>query len=121
METIALLKYLLPEYLVTYFDIVRAETKDPKDDESPLSIYFEEKNQVPTEYIVSDYHSKGFMPEIVIEDFPLRGHPVRLHIKRRRWEHKSNKNIIQRDWNLVAKGTRLTADFANFLKEISRY
>ena len=120
MELLSLLKYLLPEYLVSYFDIVQAKTKDPKDEESPLSIYFEEKNLVPTEYVASDYHSKGFMAEIVIEDFPLRGRPVRLHIKRRRWTHKTTEQIIQRDWTLVAKGTRLTADFANFLKEISR-
>ncbi|KFE96969.1 transposase, partial [Chryseobacterium luteum] len=30
-------------------------------------------------------------------------------------------HIVQRDWNLIAKGTRMTSDFAEFLKKISRY
>nr|MDQ8213604.1 transposase [Mariniflexile sp. KMM 9835] len=29
--------------------------------------------------------------------------------------------IIKRDWNLVAQGTRMTSEFAAFLKDISRY
>ncbi|MGL5262175.1 MAG: ISAon1 family transposase N-terminal region protein, partial [Bacteroides sp.] len=41
--------------------------------------------------------------------------------KRRRWLNKSTGQLVQRDWSLVAKGTRLTAEFASFLKEINRY
>jgi hypothetical protein len=29
--------------------------------------------------------------------------------------------IVQRDWNLVSKGSRMTEEFAAFLKEISRF
>ena len=43
-----------------------------------------------------------------------------LHIKRRRWTNKANGEIIKRDWTLVAKGTRMTQEFATFLKEINR-
>ncbi|MDN3607082.1 ISAon1 family transposase N-terminal region protein, partial [Kaistella yonginensis] len=46
---------------------------------------------------------------------------VKLHIKRRRWTDKNSGKILQRDWNLIAKGTRMTTDFAEFLKKISRY
>jgi hypothetical protein len=65
--------------------------------------------------------SKGVVPEITVDDFPLRGKTVKLHIKRRRWTDTKNDNIIQRDWSLIAKGTRMTQDFAEFLKKISRY
>jgi hypothetical protein len=34
---------------------------------------------------------------------------------------KEKEVLVQRDWNLVAQGTRMTSDFAAFLKEISRY
>jgi tRNA A58 N-methylase Trm61 len=44
---------------------------------------------------------------------------VKLHIKRRRWTDKNSAEILQRDWNLIAKGTRMTQDFAEFLKKIS--
>jgi len=61
--------------------------------------------------------SKGFVPEITVDDFSLRGKSVKLHIKRRRWTDTKTGNIIQRDWNLIAKGTHMTQDFAEFLKK----
>ncbi|WP_449618994.1 ISAon1 family transposase N-terminal region protein [Sphingobacterium rhinopitheci] len=58
---------------------------------------------------------------MTIQDFPLRGNTVYLHMKRRRWLDKNSQEIIQRDWDLVAQGTHMTSEFAAFLKEISRY
>ncbi len=43
-----------------------------------------------------------------------------LHIKRRRWTNKNTGEIVKRDWNLVAKETRMTQEFASFSKEINR-
>jgi hypothetical protein len=40
---------------------------------------------------------------------------VYLHIKRRRWTNKTTGEIIK-DWLLVAKGTRMTQEFAAFFK-----
>jgi hypothetical protein len=65
--------------------------------------------------------SKGYHNEVVIQDFPLRGKFVFLHVKRRRWTDKQTNEIVQRDWNEVAKGTRMTAEFASFLKSIDQY
>jgi hypothetical protein len=39
-----------------------------------------------------------------------------LHIKRR-WTNKTTGESF-RDWQLVAKGTRMTQEFAAFFKEI---
>lgn len=58
---------------------------------------------------------------ITVQDFPIRGHQVFLHIKRRSWMSETSGKVVYRDWDLVAKGTRLTSEFASFLKEISRY
>lgn len=111
-----LLKLFLPEFLVEHFDITKTEQEN-----ETLHLYFEERNKVPVEYHSKAIISKGFLDEITIQDFPLRGKVVFLHIKRRRWTEKETNIIIQRDWNLVAKGSRITQDFASFLKEISRY
>ena len=111
-----LLKFLLPEYLVEYFEISKFEEK-----EGLLHIYFEEKNNVPREFSSLQLQSKGFHEKITVDDFPLRGKAVKLHIKRRRWTDIKSGNILQRDWKLIAKGTRMTQDFAEFLKKISRY
>ncbi|WP_322790483.1 ISAon1 family transposase N-terminal region protein [Tenacibaculum tangerinum] len=65
--------------------------------------------------------SHGFYKEIIVEDFPLRGKTVLLHIKQRRWLNKTTQKVIYRDWNLVAHGTRMTIEFAAFLKAINQY
>lgn len=115
-KEIELLKFLLPEYLIEHFDIVKFEEKD-----KIFHLYFEEKNTIPKEFSSLSLQSKGFHAEITVDDFPLRGKSVKLHIKRRRWTDIKSGNIIQRDWKLIAKGTRLTQDFAEFLKKICRY
>ena len=116
LNDVELLKLFLPELLIEYFEIVKFEEEN-----QILHIYFEEKNTAPKEFSSLMMQSKGFLPEIIVDDFPLRGKTVKLHIKRRRWTDVKSGNIIQRDWNLIAKGTRMTQDFAEFLKKISRY
>ncbi len=109
-----LASYLLPEGLLEYFDISQHRTIKDK-----IHFYLEEKNILPKEYQLELAHSKGFSPEITIEDFPLRGKPVLLHIKRRRWKLVTTGKIVKRDWDLIAKGTRITSEFASFLKGIT--
>ena len=116
MVDIALLKLLLPAYLVDYFEVLKYEQK-----EEALHLYFEEKNDPPEEYIKHRLTSKGFFDEIVVQDFPIRGQHAFLHIKRRRWFNHSTSMVVSRNWDLVARGTRMTEAFAAFLKEISRF
>jgi hypothetical protein len=113
---ISLAKYLLPEGLLDYFDIVSDKTENQK-----IHFYLEDKNILAEEFKSERANSKGFTSEITIEDFPLRGKPVLLHIKRRRWTLIRDGSIIKRDWSLVANGTRITKEFASFLKDIIRY
>jgi hypothetical protein len=115
MTSIDLLKFMLPDFLVDYFEIISAVNS-----EENLHLYFEEKAKPPKEFDTVELVSKGFSDEITIQDFPLRVKFVYLHIKRRRWTNKSTGEIIKRDWQLVAKGTRMTQKFASFLKEINR-
>ena len=111
-----LLKLILPEFLVEHFDLVNSVIEEEK-----MHLFFEERNSVPNKDNERILVSKGFLNEVTIQDFPLRGKLVYLHIKRRRWTDKNTNEIIQRDWNLVAQGTRMTLEFAAFLKEINRY
>lgn len=112
---IELLKLILPEFLIENFNLTSF-----KNSEENLHLYFEEKGTVPKEFTPVQLVSKGFIDEVTIQDFPLRGKFVYLHIKRRRWTNKTSGEIIKRDWTLVAKGTRMTQEFAAFLKEINR-
>ena len=107
-----ILKLLLPDFLIDHFQIVKFAEEN-----KILHVYFEEKSAIPQEFSSQMLQSKGFLPEITVDDFPLRGKSVKLHIKRRRWTDKNSGEILQRDWNLIAKGTRVTIDFAEFLKK----
>lgn len=111
-----LVKLLLPDFLVEYFDIIKAEEVD-----GVLHIEFEEKNIIPQELTHRPYQSNGFHSSVLAEDFPLRGKQVLFHVKRRRWIDKTTGEVLQRNWSLIAKGTRMTQDFAIFLKKLSRY
>lgn len=115
MTPIELLKQMLPDFLVDHFEVVSSTNT-----EEILHLYFEEKANPPQEFDTVELVSKGFVDEITIQDFPLRGKYVYLHIKRRCWTNKTTGEIVKRDWNLVAKGTRKTQEFAAFLKEINR-
>ncbi|CAM4363269.1 transposase family protein [Gillisia hiemivivida] len=112
-----LIKLVLPQFLVDHFDLIKSK----KENEEVLHLHFEEVNTPPKEETSRVLIAHGFHKEVTIQDFPLRGNTVYLHVKRRRWLDKTTKEVIQRDWNLVAQGTRMTTEFAAFLKEISRY
>ena len=111
-----LLKLILPEVLVDHFALVKHEKHL-----EVLHLYFEEKNTPPKEHSDLQLTSKGFHKQATLQDFPLRGNKVYLHVRRRRWIDKSTDELVERDWNMVAQGTRMTKEFASFLKEISRY
>jgi hypothetical protein len=107
---------LLPKGLLDYFLLSRhTET------EQDICLFLDEKNEIPAEYRNDKLISKGFFDEITVQDFPLRGKAVFLHIRRRRWLNQTTGQTVFRDWDMVAKGTRMTNEFASFLKEISRY
>jgi len=111
-----LLKILLPELLISHFDLTSHQT-----DGDVLHLHFEEKPDIPKEFTSNLVIAHGFHKEIIIQDFPVRGKKVFLHIKRRRWLNKESKQVVQRDWNLVAQGTRMTVEFAAFLKVLGQY
>jgi hypothetical protein len=111
-----LIKSLLPEIIVEYFEL----SSYKKGDEI-LHLYLKEVNSIPKEYRQSKLSSKGFFNEITVQDFPIRGHHVYLHITRRRWLNEDTGQVVFRDWNLVADAARVTQEFESFLKEINRF
>ncbi|MBP3942283.1 transposase [Sphingobacteriaceae bacterium WQ 2009] len=112
----AFVKYILPDFLVDNFELVAIH-----EIAEVLHITLEERNEIPAEYIGQKLISKGFFKDAHLQDFPMRGQVVMLNIKRRRWYNEETESVVYRDWNLVAKGTRMTQEFADFLKEVNQY
>jgi hypothetical protein len=111
-----LAKLLLPADISEFFLIT-----DVIQSKESITIYLEENDTHPIEYKDDKLVSKGFFESITVQDFPLRGKSVFLNIRRRRWTNETTGDIVWRDWEVVAKGTRMTNEFAAFLKVISRY
>lgn len=105
---------LFPAGLLDYFEVVSIN-----DSNEQYIFDLDEKNIVPPQKNKKDLESKGFYSQESVSDFPLRGKRCTLRIRRRRWLDKSTGEIVQRDWKLIAQGTRITSEFASFLKEFN--
>ena len=97
------IKLLIPEIIVDYFELTSY-----KKGEEILHLYLKEINSIPKEYRQNKLSSKRFFEQITVQYFPIRGHQVYLHITRRRWLNEDTGQVIFRDWNLEADGTRVT-------------
>lgn len=110
-EIISLMKLFLPDFLIDHFRITKVDQIA-----SRIDIYLEENPDIPSEIKSSNLICHGFHKQSIIKDFPIRGKQVYLYVKRRRWLNKQTKEVVSRDWDLAAKGTRMTDEFASFLK-----
>ena len=106
-----LVKLLLPVEIFDYFEITNLIVED-----RTVSVFLDEQDIKPTAWSGQKLTSKGFHPESIIQDFPIRNKAVFLHVRRRRWLVESTKEVVSRDWDSVAEGTRYTKSFADFLK-----
>lgn len=109
-----LLQLIFPEVLMEYFDI-----SGWQDNSAKIEIWLEEKNYMEcSDYQSGTVISHGFTDEKVIQDFPLRGKSVYLHVRRRRWYDKATGETFFYTYDdLTAEGTKLTPEFVAFLKE----
>lgn len=103
----------LPQGLEDLFEIVKFERTDHAYD-----IWMDEKKHLSDE----DRHNpnivaRGYTEYVVIQDYPLRGRPVYLHMRKNKWWDKLTNEIFSYELELPnEQGTRLTAEFVAFLK-----
>jgi hypothetical protein len=120
-----LLALILPEGILEYFSIVDLEKGESGKSvyDRTLTIYLQVKNKIPEEYKTHKYKASCFMQPRLLNDCPIRNMLVTLSVKRRRWDVEIDNQTkkVTRDWNLVARATLMSAEYAAFLKEISRY
>lgn len=112
-----ILRFFLPETICDYFEVSRLEDYAA---EKRLDIYMYERKIIPREYAESILISYGFTDYSVLQDFPIKGKAVYLHLRRRKWQNKSSGEIVTRNWDFAFNGTRLTESFASFLKGSDR-
>ena len=103
----------LPDGLEELFEMVRFERTDKAYD-----IWLDEKKKLSAEdYRNPDIVARGYTDYITIQDYPLRGRPVFLHMRKNKWWDKSTNEIFSYTLELLnAEGSRLSAEFVAFLK-----
>jgi len=106
-----LVKLLLPEEIFDYFEITNMDVQSRS-----VSVFLDEQDIKPVTFSGQKLTSKGFHSESIIQDFPIRDKAVFLHVRRRRWLVEPTNEVVSRDWDSVAEGTRYTKSFADFLK-----
>ena len=107
----SLIQLILPQEIFDYFEITNLVIEDRS-----VGVYLDERDIKPTGYSDKKLTSKGFHSESIIQDFPIRNKAVFLHVRRRRWLVETGGEVVSRDWDSVAEGTRYTKSFADFLK-----
>lgn len=106
------LQMRLPKELFEYFEVV-----DSQVGERDIHLFLDEKSIPPRD---GHYNSQGFTEQRVINDFPIRGKAVFLHIRRRKWLNVSSGEVVTSQYNLTHLGTQITEEFAAFLKGVYR-
>ena len=114
---VLLARYILPQEFEDHFEL-NDVSEEKVGAEMLLHLYLEEKDEAPEGR--EDLIPNGYYDEMRINDFPIRDHRTVLHIRRRRWKDKGGKTV-SKYWQLVAKGTRHSNEFAAFLKEFLGY
>lgn len=108
-----ILGIFLPENTLDHFDIISGNKNA-----NEIRLILEEKNDPPISKTMENKKitSNGFK-EITISDYPIRGRKTTLTFRRRYWELEGEKELLKRDIKLVADGTLLEKEFADFLKK----
>lgn len=111
-----LLSVVLPKEVNEFFDLVNVVVEPGM--EGTLHMFLDEKALAPDDR--QDLTPNGFYAESLITHFPICDHKTILHVRRRRWKDAEGKSV-SKDWDLVAKGTRFSKEFAAFLKDAYGY
>lgn len=107
-----IMQLVLPKVLVEYFTIVDMRSQADK-----IEFWLDEKEYMEREdYKKGTIRSYGFTQSKTIQDFPLRGKPVFLHVRRRRWRDSSTGEIFSYSYDdLTVEGSKLTSEFGTYV------
>jgi hypothetical protein len=111
----ALLRVFLPEWLFDYFEVVKFEQE-----QESLHVHLDEKKIIPKEFSNRQLIAHGFTDSVTVQDFPVKGKAVFLHLRRRKWLDVNTNEILSQKFDIVHQGTRLTKEFVSFLKATNR-
>lgn len=97
------------------------EIKDVLEKPKEWNIVLEEKGgKIPKEAEGREVIQKGFVNRVEVLHASLRNKPLYIIFKRRRWREKKTQTDYVNQYDLHPKGTKLSYEFAGYLKKITR-
>ena len=87
--------------------------------EQSYDIWLDEKKKLSDEdYRNPNIVARGYTDYVTIQDYPMRGRPVFLHMRKNKWWDRQTNEIFSYNLELPnEEGTRLSAEFVAFLKD----
>lgn len=82
-----------------------------------MHIHLDEKKSIPVEFSSRRVVFNGFTSAKKIQDYPIRGNAVYLHVRRRKWLDTETNEILTKTYSIAFEGTQLTKEFVSFLDE----
>ena len=108
MKQWQVLRTVFPEVITDNFEFT-----DYVEQADRLEYWLDERK-----YMSGTVHPYGFTDYKTIQDFPIRGRSVYLHVRRRKWIDRSTGEIFTYDFDgLTESGSKLSPEFVAFLKE----
>ncbi len=113
MKTSEAFWQFLPAWLDELFEMVNFEKTDQCYD-----IWLGEKKKLSDEdYRNPDIVARGYTDYVTVQDCPMRGRPVYLHMRKNKWwDKKTNETFFYNLELSNEEGTRLSAEFVAFLQ-----
>lgn len=108
MELSDLLKVLLPIFLFDYFEITNIKNNESSE---RIDIYLDELKIPPIDLTQEPVTAYGFGDSFTVQDFPIQGKAVFLHLRRRKWLTMTTNRIISRKFDITHEGTKLKRTF----------
>ena len=117
MKTSEAFWMFLPTGLEELFEMVKFERTDQAYD-----IWLDEKKLKSEEdKRNTDIVARGYTDYVTVQDYPMRGRPVYLHMRKNKWWNKRTNEIFSYNLELPnEEGTRLGREFVAFLKDEGR-
>ena len=114
MKQWQVLRTVFPEVITDNFEFT-----DYIEQADRLEYWLDEREYMSREdYKKGTVRPYGFTDYKTIQDFPIRGRSVYLHVRRRKWIDRSTGEIFTYDFDgLTESGTKLSPEFVAFLKE----
>lgn len=117
----SVLSLLLPEGILEWFEATKIEEKvnDKAKDELekhlfPKVLHVHLAERLSDEAIEKGLKPNGYTEATVVNDYPVRNRKLMLHVRRRRYQDKTGRNVLLNKYKASEDGTRLTVEYGIF-------